>query len=108
MKQKNRINLIILDSALEIAFKDYLINHKKLGITNFDRIKRNSTSVVNEVKKSRRINKNLWGKIEYYYKLRCDLIHERITPNVTEVQITDYRDVVEKCFNRLFGLNFQP
>jgi hypothetical protein len=41
--QKNRIVLIILDSNIEIALKDYLVHEKKIGKTKFNSIKENRT-----------------------------------------------------------------
>jgi len=47
-----------------------------------------------------------WKKIEFYYRLRCKLIHERVTVGVDDPQIEDFREVVEYVPNKLFKLKF--
>ncbi|GLQ83068.1 hypothetical protein GCM10007881_65910 [Mesorhizobium huakuii] len=46
----------------------------------------------------------LLAKIDHYYMLRNSLIHERATQQITDTQINDYRKVIEKVLNLLFGL----
>lgn len=103
LSQKNRICLVVLDSAVEIAYKEYLLNEKSIGISAFEKIAKNRAEIEKEV------GKYLTGldfkKINYYYKLRCDLIHQRATPNITDDQIEDYRVIVEKVLQDMFGLN---
>lgn len=104
--QKNRICLIVLDSTLEIAFKEYLVNEVNIGLKAFKNIAENRVAVEKEVKKHLTINSSDAKKIGYYYKLRCDLIHLRATSNIIDSQIRDYRSVVEKLLEDMFGLKF--
>jgi hypothetical protein len=106
LSQKNRICLIILDSTLEIAYKEYLLNEKNIGIRSFKNIVDNRTDVEIKVKEFLNIDKGTIKKINYYYKLRCDLVHERATPNITDPQIEDYRAILEKLLHKMFGLKF--
>jgi hypothetical protein len=106
LAQKNRVSLIILDSTLEIAYKDYLVNEQHFGATAFKKICENRSDVQREVLKSLTISAHVAAKIEYYYKLRCDLIHQRATPNITDGQIEDYRLIVEGVLQQMFGLSF--
>ncbi len=106
LTQKNRIALIVLDSTLEIAYKEYLVNEKNIGATRFRSIAENRTEVQKEVLKHLSISPATVRKIEHYYKLRCDLIHQRATPNVTDSQIEDYRKIVEQVLHDMFGLTF--
>lgn len=103
LTQKNRVCLIILDSTVEIAFKEYLLNEKNTGVQAFKKIADNRADVQKEVEKHLSIDS---AKINYYYKLRCDLIHQRATPNITDPEIEDYRSVVEKLLQDMFGLTF--
>lgn len=107
LSQKNRISFIILDSTLEIAFKEYLLNEKNIGIQKFKNIVENRADIQAEVVKTLRINSKILKKIDHYYKLRCDLVHQRATPNITDSQIEDYRAIVEKILKDMFGLDFQ-
>jgi hypothetical protein len=104
--QKNRISLIILDCTLEIAYKEYLVNEKNIGMTRFNAIADKRSDVEKEVCKYITISKKIIQKINHYYKLRCDLIHQRATPNVLDAQIDDYRTIVEGLLTKMFGLVF--
>ena len=104
--QKNRICLLILDSTLEIAYKEFLVNEKSIGISKFKSIAENRALVEAEVKTYIKISKPILKKIGYYYKLRCDLIHQRATPNIFDPQIEDYRKIVEGLLAKMFGLSF--
>lgn len=104
--QKNRICLLILDSTLEIAYKEFLVNETSIGATKFKSIAENRTAVENEVKTHIKISNPILKKIGHYYKLRCDLIHQRATPNILDTQIEDYRAIVEGLLTKMFGLLF--
>ena len=106
LEQKNRIALIILDSTLEIAFKEYLLNESgkvyndsKL-LTTF--VKR--SDVHKEIKSRVLLTIDTWKKIEHYYKLRRKLVHERVTIGITDSQIQDFREVVEGVLKKLYKL----
>ena len=106
LTQKNRISLIILDSTVEIAYKEFLVNEKNIGTQIFKNIVENRTDVEKEVRKHINIDQTMIQKINHFYKLRCDLIHQRATPNITDPQIEDYRSIVEKLLHDMFGLDF--
>jgi len=108
LEQKNRICLILLDSTIEIAFKEYLVNEsgQTYGSSHLIKLFSNRGDVQNEIKKYVDIDPETWKKIDYYYKLRCNLIHERATAGIPDSQIEDYRGVVEKVLTKLFGLRF--
>jgi len=110
LEQKNRIALILLDSTLEIAFKEYLVNEsgetysdrKLMGIFN-DRVQ-----VHKEIKKhTSGIKATTWQKIEHYYRLRCKLIHERATVGINDDEISDFREIVEDTLRKLYNLKFR-
>jgi len=106
--QKNRICLILLDSVLEIAFKEYLVNES--GSTYSDKqllaLFKNRSHVQKEVSRYVKFKSGIWSKINYYYRLRCKLIHERITVSVADEEIEDYREVVEYVLKKLLRLQF--
>lgn len=109
LEQKNRICLILLDSTLEIAFKEYLVNESGIAYSD-DRLQRIFSvgkDVHQEVKQNtfKKITAMDWGTIEYYYKVRCDLIHRKSTGTIPDEDILNYRKVVVKVLPRLFGLN---
>ena len=106
MTQKNRICLIILDSTLEIAYKEYLVNEKAIGASRFKQIAENRADVEREVAKHLNLDQPTLAKINHFYKLRCDLIHQRATPSILDEQIEDYRAIVEKLLTDMFGVVF--
>jgi hypothetical protein len=108
LEQKNRICLILLDSVLEIAFKEFLVNDSGQNYADAAllRLFNIRNDVHNEIKKYINIDDKIWKKIDYYYRLRCKLIHERVTVAVDDTQIENYRGVVEKVLRQLFKLQF--
>src|SRR5262249_10869110 len=79
LSQRNRIALIVLDSTVEIAYKEYLVNEAGIGAQKFRGIAENRADVQKEVAKHLKLSTQLIQKIDHYYKLRCDLIHQRAT-----------------------------
>jgi hypothetical protein len=106
LSQKNRISLILLDSTLEIAYKEYLVNEQNIGNAAFKKISENRADVQKEVLKHLAIAQSDIQKIDHFYKLRCDLIHMRATPNITDNQVEDYRSIVEGVLSLMYGLRF--
>jgi len=107
-EQRNRIVLILLDSTLEIAFKEYLVHESGARYSNqrLQRMFPDRTQVHQEVKKYAKISNPDWGKIGHFYDLRCQLIHQRASAAVSDRQIQDYRSVVERVLRKLFKLKF--
>lgn len=108
LEQRNRIALIVLDSTLEIAFKEYLVNES--GVTYNDQkllnLFSNRSSVHTEIKKYTTLSSDIWKKIEHYYRVRNKLVHERATVGLADSQINDFRDVVETVLKKLYKLKF--
>jgi hypothetical protein len=108
LEQKNRIALILLDSTLEIAFKEYLVNES--GVRYSDQrllaMFQDRTQVHTEVKKYVKISKKNWGKIEHYYSIRCQLIHRRASVAISDSEVSDFRGIVEAVLRKLFKLRF--
>ena len=59
-----------------------------------------------EVKKYLTLKPEIWNKVEYYYRLRCKLVHERVTVGVNDNDIEDFREVVERLLRKLYNLRF--
>lgn len=108
LSQRNRIALIVLDSTLEIAFKEYLVNDsgQKYGDATLLNLFKNRADVQDEIKKYVQFSDVLWKKVDYYYNLRCKLVHERTTVAVSDTDVANYRAVVERILKSLFGLRF--
>jgi len=109
LEQKNRIALIVLDSTLEIALKEYLVNDSGTSYSDARLLSvfGNRTAVHTEMKKFVAIKDDTWKKIEHYYRLRCKLVHERAIVGIDDAQIRDFRDLVERVLGKLFDLKFE-
>jgi hypothetical protein len=110
LEQRSRIALIILDSTLEIAFKEYLVNESGVYYSEAQLLtiisKRNL--VHQEVQKYiTTIKPSNWGKITYYNNLRNKLIHERASVGINDADIKDFRKVVENILYELYKLRFE-
>jgi hypothetical protein len=106
--EKNRFALIVLDSTLEIAFKEFLVNDSNNNYSDSDlkRIFSKRYLVETEIKKYVSIDPRLWKKVKYYYNLRCKLIHERASVGISDSDINDYTKVVQTILKKLFNLKF--
>jgi hypothetical protein len=108
LEQKNRIALILLDSTLEIAFKEFLVNES--GVTFSDSRLQNMfadrTQVQIEVRKHVNIQDTAWKKIAHYYQMRCQLVHRRASVAVADREIVDFRAIVQAVLGKLFRLKF--
>ena len=108
LSQKNRLALILLDSTLEIGFKEYLVNDsgKRYSETKLAGLMKNRIQVHEEVEELTDISSEDWGKISHYYDLRCQLIHRRASVTLSDSDINDFRSVVERVLGKLFDLKF--
>ena len=108
LEQKNRIAFIVLDSTLEIAFKEYLVNESGGPYNDLKLLEifANRSKVHKEIKSYVTLTTDTWKKIEHYYKLRCKLVHERVTVGIADSQIQDFRKIVEGVLKKLYKLKF--
>lgn len=106
----NRLQLILLDSTLEIAFKEYLVNEVEDDYYNDDKLKKifqQRHLVHKEIQEHDvDIDPKIWKKIKYYYDKRCKLIHERSTLAISDDDINLFRGIVELVLSELFSLRF--
>lgn len=109
LEQRNRIALIVLDSTLEIAFKEYLVNETGPRISNkrLAELFSNRHTVHSEVRKRVPLTPVLWQKIDYYYDQRSKLVHDRATATISDSDIWDFRSVVETVLATLYNLKFK-
>lgn len=112
VETKNRIALILLDSNLEIALKEFIVHRTDLfkPFTYNDayilKLFQRRTDVINEVQPFIKLSKTTLGKIGHYYTLRNKLVHERATVEISDSQVSDYRATVEAVLAKLFSLKF--
>lgn len=110
IRQKARIALIVLDSTLEIAFKDFLVHESGQHYSNADlvRIFAHRYEVVLAVRRHKPdlLDEAGWRRAAYFYGQRCNLVHERSTSGVDEQDVEEYRRLVQRILHALFGIRF--
>jgi hypothetical protein len=106
--QKNRLALILLDSTLEIAYKDFLVNEsgKHYPDAALVALFASRHQVETEIKKYVNISPTLWKKLKFYYGLRCKLVHERAAAGISDGEIEDFRAAAHKVMSKLFKLKW--
>lgn len=114
LETRNRIALILLDSNFEIALKEFVVHRPDLfppqnyGDAKIKDMFSARHKVVAEVKNRTGIPDKLIQKANHYYGLRNKLIHERATVGITDADVANYRDTIEKVLEKLFDLDFHP
>lgn len=108
LQQKNRIILIILDSMLEIAFKDYLAHDtlQPMSEVKLQALFGNRIDVQKEVEKTVLTGDPVWKKLAYFYKQRCELVHKRVSVNIADREIENFQTAAQKVLTKMFGLRF--
>jgi hypothetical protein len=98
----------LLDSTLEIGFKDYLAHEiaNPLGEAKLQDLFSNRIDVNKEVEKTIFKGDPLWKRVAYYYKLRCELVHKRVSVAVSDADIEGFQNLVQKLLAEMFGLSF--
>lgn len=109
LETKNRIALILLDSSFEIALKEYIVHTQNLNLggKTLEQLFEQRDAVISVVKQKVAIDSVTLTKIRHYYMLRNKLIHERATVGVTEVDIRNYTETIQKVLALLFGFDFK-
>ncbi|TCZ74060.1 ATP-binding protein [Flaviaesturariibacter aridisoli] len=109
LDQKNRIAMLTLDSMLEIAFKEYLLNESSQAYSGprLESIMKNRFDVHKEVQLTMPFTQRHWQKIDYYYRLRSELVHKRATVTITDDDLANFRALVEYALSKMFKLNFK-
>lgn len=109
LSQKNRILLIVIDSTLEIAFKDYLAHEvaQPLGESKLVNLFSNRIDVHKEVSKTvAPKKKGFWKSLDYFYRKRCELVHKRASIDVSDEEIATFQANAEEILEKMYSLKF--
>lgn len=100
---RNRLAVILIDSAFETACRAYL--QHVCQITLSDAHKHRDTLIKTVKSRLKSIDEQVWKDIHYYYtEIRCDFYHQSAGKTITDVAFLDYRDTVEFVVNEAFGV----
>lgn len=108
ISSKTRLVLIVLDSTLEIAFKEYLIydSGKHYNDANLNEIMKSRHKVHTEIK-SIFGNSIDWTRLQYFYNIRNQFVHQRATVSLDEKQVMEFEELVKDTIHQLFGSEFK-
>jgi hypothetical protein len=104
---RNRLAVILMDTAFETACRAYLKHRKKIKLTDAHR---NRDTLVKAVHGNlKEIDVAVWDSLNYYYEeIRNDLYHESAGKTITDASLLDYQDTVEFVIGRAFEVSVSP
>jgi hypothetical protein len=106
LETRNRIALILLDSAFEIALKEYIVHAEGLNLNgrSLEDLFRHRDAVIAVVSQKVTFPPAVLLRIRHYYLMRNKLVHERATVDVTDGDIANFRDAVGNSLGLLFDV----
>ena len=103
LESRNRLALILLDSALEIAFREYLENVKKITGLDPEDMKHRE-KLIKVVRKNSPITDADWTRLDFFYQLRCDCYHESASLTMNDSLIGEFYTLVSSVIDLLFDV----
>ncbi len=98
---RNRLAVILLDSAFETACRGYLQYVAKVQLGSAHNHRDNLVSTVKS--KLAHIDQQVWDDINYYYtEIRCDFYHQSAGKTIIDTAFKDYQENVEFVINEAF------
>ncbi len=103
IQHKNRLGVILLDTAFETACRAFLKYITKIPMSDSHQQRHNLVSTVKS--KLSDIDEEVWKKIDWYYtEIRCDFYHQSAGKTIIEALYLDYKDIVEFVIDRALGI----
>jgi hypothetical protein len=103
---KNRLIVILIDSAFETACRAYLRYRARIQLTESHKRRENLISTIKS--KLKDIDQEVWDSIDFYYtEIRCDFYHESAGKTITDVALLDYRDTVDFVIEKCLGVSIR-
>jgi len=103
LESRNRLALILLDSALEIGFREYLENVKKITGLDDDAMKHRE-NLIKVVGRNSKITEDDWTQIDFFYELRCNCYHESASLTLNDTLIAEFYTLVSSIVDLLFDV----
>lgn len=100
---RNRLAVILIDSAFETACRAFLQHKLKIKLTDAHKHRETLMKVMKS--KLGDIDQEVWNQIDYYYEeVRCDFYHQSAGKTITDPTLLDYKETVEFVINQAFGV----
>jgi len=100
---RNRLAVILLDSAFETTCRAYLRNEARIQLDNAHRHRQNLMKTMRSNLPD--IDGEVWKSIDYFYEeIRCDFYHESASKTLTDDALLDYEETVYFVIDRAFSV----
>lgn len=104
---RNRLAVILIDSAFETACRAFLQHKAKIKLNETHKQRENLISTMKS--KLKEIDSEVWDNINFYYEeIRCDFYHQSAGKTITDTTLLDYRDTVEFVIDTAFSTQVRP
>jgi hypothetical protein len=103
---RNRLAVILIDSAFETACRAFLQYVAKIKLQPEHRQR---DALVKTVKsKLTEVDTDVWDNIDFYYhEIRCDFYHQSAGKTIIDVSLLDYQEAVEFVINKALGISIE-
>jgi hypothetical protein len=99
---RNRLAVILLDSAFETGCRTYLRNVAKVKLEEAHKHRDNLMKLVQA--KLSGIDTDVWNSLDYYYdEIRNDFYHVSASKTLTESAVLDYEETVQFILDKAFS-----
>jgi hypothetical protein len=104
---RNRLAVILIDSAFETAGRAYLQNEAKIRLGDSHRHRDNLIATI-KARLSTAVDDAVWNNINFYYEqIRCDFYHSSAGKTITDTTLLDYRETAEFVIDKCFGISIR-
>lgn len=106
LSQRNRIAFILLDSTVEIACKECLVNENPSSI-NESRLKGLTRAKLQEDTEELVLTGDpIWGRFRYNYNRRNNFVHSKADMTVPDEDLETFFHDVKRLLTQAFGISF--
>lgn len=100
---RNRLAVILLDSAFETACRAFLKYKENIKLDNAHKHRDNLMKAVKS--KLKGIDESVWSSLDFYYnEIRCDFYHESSGKTITDESVEEYQETVEFVIDNAFNI----
>lgn len=101
---RNRLAVILLDSAFETACRAYLKYKEKIKLDDAHKHRDNLMKATKA--KLTGVEDGVWSSLDFFYnEIRCDFYHVSSGKTITDESIAEYKETVEFIVDKAFGIN---
>ena len=103
---KNRLAVILFDSAFETGCRTYLRNIAKVKLDEAHKHRENLMALAKA--KLSGIDTDVWSSLDYYYdEIRNDFYHVSASKTLTESAVLDYEETVQFVLDKAFSVKMK-